>query len=97
MGGGEWEVENGRWRMGGGRIGDGKRWEMNAEATTGGAREDGRWGDIGEGLGERRAVTVLGRFLSQLRAKLGISGVFWGSCVTFPAKTVTALQVAPAR
>ena len=48
LGSGRWEDgrwENGRWRMGGGRIGDGKRWEMNAEATTGGAREDGRWGE----------------------------------------------------
>jgi hypothetical protein len=65
------------------REDDGKRrWERKRKMEE----EDGERG------WERRAVTVLGRFLSQLRAKMGISGVLGWSCVTFPTKTVTAPQ-----
>jgi hypothetical protein len=40
-----------------------------------------------------RAVSLLGQFLSQLRAKTAQMHVFGRSCVTFGAKTVTAKQV----
>lgn len=76
---------------------DGRRIPRPQQTKTGGTWGDVRLGDVGEGLERCIAVTVLGRFLSQLRAQRGISAVLGRSCVTFPAKTVTAPQIKPER
>jgi hypothetical protein len=70
-----------------GEEGGRRGWEKKMGEEDGKRRWKRRMGkEDGRGGWERRAVTVLGRFLSQLRAKMGISGVFGWSCVTFLAK-----------
>ena len=61
------------------------------------ARENRRGVAIVNGTASEGAVTGLGCFPSQLRAKTYISGILRPRCVTFPLKTATARQITTAK